>query len=631
MCGIAGVWDRRGGRVDEAGLERMRDTMIHRGPDGAGSWLSPDGSVGLAHRRLSILDLSTAAAQPMGNEDGALQIVFNGEIYNHAELRRALETTGGHTWRTDHSDTEVILHAYETWGEACLDKFRGMFAFALWDGRKRALWLVRDRLGIKPLYYTECAGRLYFASEIKALLAWPEIPRRLDEEALLHYLSFLAAPAPLTLFAGIRKVPAACWLRFAADGHVVEQRYWDPLDHAQPRHDDEPTLRAELLELLRESVRLRGVSDVPVGVFLSGGVDSSTNAALFSAGRSEPIRTFSIGYRGDFASNPSELPYARRVADLVGAEHSEYEISQQDLLDFLPRMIALQDEPIADPVCVPVHFVAKLARDRGIKVCQVGEGADELFCGYPGWMQMLRLQARANWPLPRTAFSLGAALLGWKAGPDSMAAEWLRRAGQGRPLFWGGAECMTQTGKVALLGPRLRERARQLDAWAAIEPVHARFLARTADAHPLQWMTYIDLNYRLPELLHMRLDKMTMGVSLEAREPFMDHRLVEFALSLSARTKLGDGSLKHFLKASVRGLVPDDILDRPKQGFGVPVAEWLQDRLGAEIETTLKSFCRETALCEPAAVDRILRERRRGIVWTLMNLALWWKEYRLAG
>lgn len=630
MCGIVGQWNLNGAPVETGRLTALRDTMVHRGPDGAGLWISPDRTVGLGHRRLSIIDLSADASQPMANEDGSLQVVFNGEIYNHADVRAELLQRGGHTWRTDHSDTEVILHAYETWGTDCLQKFRGMFAFALWDGRQRALWLVRDRLGIKPLYYTRHGDRFLFASEIKALLAYPDIPRQLDEEALLHYLSFLATPAPTTLFAGIRKIPSACWLKVNQRGELAEQRYWDPLDHARTLDPgDDPMHRDELLSLLKESVKLRGVSDVPVGVFLSGGVDSSANAALFAADRTEPIHTFSIGYDGDFASNPSELPFARVMAERVGARHHEYRISQQDLLDFLPRMAAMQDEPVADPVCVPVYFVSKLAREHGIKVCQVGEGADELFCGYPGWLQMIRLQALANLPLPRPLFRGAAALFNWRSGPDSMAAEWLRRAANHQPLFRGGAECMTQAGKLALLGPRLRERARVTDAWAAIAPIRERFLATTWDRHPLAWMTYLDIQYRLPELLHMRLDKMSMGVSLEAREPFMDHKLVEFALSLPSSVKLS-GGLKPVLKGAVRGLVPDQLLDRPKQGFGLPVAEWLHDRLGSEIREVMSAFCRESNLFEPAAVERILRERRRGQVWTLMNLALWWKTFRLS-
>src|SRR5712692_8914105 len=358
MCGIVGVLSFTSDyRITEPYLVQLRDPMAHRGPDGAGTWVAADARVGLGHRRLAIIDLSEAAAQPMCNEDGTLWISFNGEIYNHVEIRRELDAIGGHRWKTDHSDTEVILHAFEQWGIGCLERFRGMFAFALWDASSRELWLVRDRIGIKPLYYSAHHGRLVFASEIKALLQDPDQPREVCEEGLYHYLSFLTTPAPLTLFRGIRKVPAGTWLRVRPDGEIQERRYWDVWDHVQPltgRSDQE--IAEQLLAELRVAVRLRKVSDVPVGVFLSGGIDSSTNAALFSEGEREPIRTFSIGYDADYASYPSELPFARQVAAFVRADHHERILNLNDLIGFLPRMVQLQDEPIGDPVCVPVYF-----------------------------------------------------------------------------------------------------------------------------------------------------------------------------------------------------------------------------------------------------------------------------------
>lgn len=368
MCGIVGtlVFDGGSFRVTEPYLVKMRDRMVHRGPDGAGLWIEAGGRIGLGHRRLSIIDLASSAAQPMPNEDERLWIAFNGEIYNHAAIRRELETLGGHRWRTDHSDTEVILHAFETWGIGCLDKFRGMFAIALWDGRRRELWLIRDRIGVKPLYYSLHHGRLTFASEIKALLEDPDQPKALHEESLFHYLSFLTAPAPQTLFHGIKKIPGGTWLRVQADGTIEERRYWDVWDHTAPlvgRSDGD--IAACVLEKLRESVALRKVSDVPVGVFLSGGVDSSTNAALFSQGEARPVRTFTIGYDREYASYRNELAYARLVANHVGAEHHERLLSVDDLINFLPQMVVLQDEPIADPVCIPVYYVSQLARERG--------------------------------------------------------------------------------------------------------------------------------------------------------------------------------------------------------------------------------------------------------------------------
>jgi len=307
MCGIAGalVFDSSDFRITGSYIDSMRDSMVHRGPDGCGTWVSPDGRVGLGHRRLSIIDLSEEAGQPMANEDGSLRLTFNGEIYNHAEIRKELNAIGGHSWRTDHSDTEVILHAFEQWGIGCLERFRGMFAFALWDERNRELWLVRDRIGVKPLYYSIHNGRVTFASEIKALLKDPQQKRAVHEEAFFHYLSFLTTPSPQTLFEGIQKLPAGTWLRVRVNGSMEHCRYWDPLDRVEPLTDvSEEEIAERILTELRTSVALRKVSDVPVGVFLSGGIDSSTNAALFSEGLCFPKA--SLGPSKHFVSDTKE-------------------------------------------------------------------------------------------------------------------------------------------------------------------------------------------------------------------------------------------------------------------------------------------------------------------------------------
>lgn len=582
MCGIVGtlVFDGGSFRVTEPYLVKMRDRMVHRGPDGAGLWIEAGGRIGLGHRRLSIIDLASSAAQPMPNEDERLWIAFNGEIYNHAAIRRELETLGGHRWRTDHSDTEVILHAFETWGIGCLDKFRGMFAIALWDGRRRELWLIRDRIGVKPLYYSLHHGRLTFASEIKALLEDPDQPKALHEESLFHYLSFLTAPAPQTLFHGIKKIPGGTWLRVQADGTIEERRYWDVWDHTAPlvgRSDGD--IAACVLEKLRESVALRKVSDVPVGVFLSGGVDSSTNAALFSQGEARPVRTFTIGYDREYASYRNELAHARLVANHVGAEHHERLLSVDDLINFLPQMVVLQDEPIADPVCIPVYYVSQLARERGVIVCQVGEGADELFWGYPAWKTALQLEAWNRWPVPFFAKRCGLHLLRWIGQGESFHYERLRRGLLNQPVFWGGAEAFPEALKQRLLSPSLRKRFRDLTSWEAIRPIRQRFEAKAWEQSPLQWMSYLDLNFRLPELLLMRVDKMSMGAGLEARVPFLDHEFVQMAMSIPEAVKTRGGVMKTLLKQAVRGVIPDRIIDRPKQGFGVPVHEWMQGRL----------------------------------------------------
>jgi asparagine synthase (glutamine-hydrolysing) len=606
----------------------MRDTMRHRGPDGAGVWVSDDHRIGLGHRRLSIIDLSEAATQPMCNEDGALWISFNGEIYNHADIRAELEQIGGHTWKTDHSDTEVILHAFEQWGIDCLHKFRGMFGIALWDAKARELWLVRDRIGIKPVYYSIHNGRITFASEIKALLEDPEQKRGVNEEAFYHYLSFLTTPAPQTLFDGIKKLPSGTWLRISEDGQIREHRYWDVWDNAKSLGKlSEDEIAEQLLEELRIAVKLRKVSDVPVGVFLSGGIDSSTNAALFSEGEGGPVKTFSIGYQGEYQSYQNELHYARQMAELVKADHHELLLTQDDLLDFLPQMVHLQDEPIADPVCVPVYYVSKLARDNGVIVCQVGEGSDELFWGYPSWKTALDLQNYDDLPVPRALKRLGLKGLNMWGKEDSLPYEWLRRGALGQPVFWGGAEAFTETQKQKLLSPRLKKEFSSYTSWEALKPIRQRFEDKAWEKSHLNWMSYIDLNMRLPELLLMRVDKMSMGVSLEGRVPFLDHKFVELAMSIPQAMKTKNGTLKYILKKSVRGLIPDELIDRKKQGFGVPVYEWFFDKLGEQTKKELKDFCEQTDFLNWSEVVRLMDQGAGPQVWYLLNFALWMKHY----
>jgi len=635
MCGIVGVVERNGstGTITPDFLERMRDTMVHRGPDGAGLWVSDDRTIGLGHRRLSIIDLSESAAQPMSTGDGSLWITFNGEIYNHAEIRKELVQLGHHSWKTDHSDTEVLLRAFQQWGIDCVERLRGMFAFAVWDARKQELWLVRDRIGIKPLYYSEHNGRFAFASEIKALLADPQQPRKINEEGLFYYLTYLTTPAPHTLFAGINKLPPGTWMKVNRNGERTTHRYWDVWDHTEPdTRASEADIADRLLHELRDAVDLRSVSDVPVGVFLSGGIDSSTNAALFKETadpESGVVKTFSVGYKGDFSRYRNETEYARQVADGIGAQHHEILLGQEDLLNFLPEMVHLQDEPIGDPVCVPVYYLAKLARDNGVTVCQVGEGSDELFWGYEAWRKSLRLQQLLNRShVPPAVMRM--MLAAWRMIPGQdpgHRGELLSRYASRTPIFWGSINAFPHEQKLGLFSPELRQRLSGLSAWGPLEPMRERFESSAWERSPLHWMSYVDLNLRLPELLLMRVDKMTMGTSLEARVPFLDHKFVEYAMGLSQDVKTRDGVLKHILKKAVRGVIPDSIIDRRKQGFGVPVHDWLMDSLGTVARQRIDRFCNETGLFDPAAIEHLYNGRDCQQLWFLLNLAMWWEHH----
>ena len=629
MCGLIGVRRLHGDfAVSQPYIEKMRDTMMHRGPDAAGCWISRDAAGGLGHRRLSIIDLSENAAQPMGNDDGSVQVVFNGEIYNHASLRAELSENDDIQWKTDHSDTEVIVRAYEKWGIDCLHRFRGMFALAIWDSRSKDLWLVRDRIGIKPLYWSQHNGRLSFASEIKALLADPEQPRAVDNEALADYLAFICTPAPRTLFKGINKLPAGCLLRVDREGQITERRWYEIWDHVDPANVAQgDAVYQQVFDSLQTAVDLRKVGDVPMGVFLSGGVDSSANTMMFSEGRESAVSTFSIGYDSDYETYTNELPYARQMAAKVGSDHHEKLLTEADLIEFLPKMVHLQDEPIADPVCMPVYFVSQLARDNGVIVCQVGEGADELFWGYETWRQWLWLQQMSSVPGAHLLSAIGHLGMRLSGKQDHRLCDALKRVSRRQPAFWSSAEGPTVSQRESVMGAELRRSISGRDGWESIEPHWKRFQNNAWEPSALNWMSFADLSIRLPELLLMRVDKMSMGASLEARVPFLDHKFVELALSIPQSVKTRDRENKHVLKRALRGYLPDNIIERRKRGFGVPVYEWLSGNLGKRIERELLRFCRDTGIFNEQGVSALMGGQSRVRVWYLYNIALWYRHF----
>ena len=630
MCGVAGALRLRGSSFSatDSYLTRLGEAMAHRGPDGSGTWIGSDGAIGLTHRRLSIIDLSDEAAQPMTDTSDSLTIVFNGEIYNHAALRAELVQLGHNDWQTDHSDTEVVLHAFLEWGIDCLDRFRGMFAFGLWDARSEELWLVRDRIGVKPLYFTEHHGRILFASEIKALLADPDLARSVNPEALFHYLTFLVAPAPNTLFAGIHKLSPGTWMRVTADGARKTHRYWDVWDHVSPLEGvSDEEIADRVLAELRTSVELRKVSDRPVGTFLSGGVDSGTNVALFSEGESEPVRSFTVGYQGDNRSYANETDQAREMSEYVGSVHKEIFLSPSDVTDFLPDLVRFQDEPIADPVCVPLYYVSKLAREAGVVVCQVGEGADELFHGYSSWAIMRRLQRMSDLLPGQFARRGAASLLSLVPGLPEHRTEYIRRGARGEPVFLSGAAVFTDRQKMSVLSDDLRAELSGIESYDPIRPIRQRFEEAAWEPSVENWMSYADLNLRLPELLLMRVDKMAMATGLEGRLPFLDHEFVSLAMSIPSAAKTRGGLTKAILKRAVRGIVPDEVIDRKKRGFGMPMLDWTHQIMAAGGAGAIDDFCRRAGLIDPEEARRYIDEGQNDHSWTLLNLALWWHEY----
>jgi asparagine synthase (glutamine-hydrolysing) len=625
MCGFAGIYNYGNSQdIDEKLLIEMRDTMIHRGPDDCGIYVSPDRKLGLGHRRLSIIDLSPQGRQPMSDSEGKIWIVYNGEVYNFRELRKELEKKYAFNSRTD---TEVLIYLYKEYGKDMVHKLRGMFAFAVWDGSKKELWLVRDRIGIKPLYYTFVDGRFIFASEIKAILKHASVSREVNEEGFYHYLSFLTTPPPQTLFRGIYKIPAGHMLTLSKNGNYKLEQYWDVFDNVKPLYrQDEKFYIERLLELFRESVKLRMISDVPIGVFLSGGVDSSTNTALFSE-FAKDVKTFSIGYKGQGKYN--EFQYARKVADIFKTKHHEVIIDVEDLINFMEQLVYYQDEPIADPVCVPVYFVSKLAKDNGVTVCQVGEGADELFCGYPMWGIMLKLnQLSRYWRfIPSPVRTLGLEALKLVGKGQSRYHELLRRGHNKESVFWGGADAFNKQQKKSFLSLRLRNKFKNQSSYEVVEKYYKRFLVESSIQDYLNFMTYLDISFRLPELLLMRVDKMSMAVSLEARVPFLDHKLVEFAMSIPQSVKVKNRELKYIMKKTIEPILPHEIIYRKKQGFGVPVKEWFFQNLGAFTKGELLSFTEKTDFFDELAIKEISEKGRGDSLWFLLNFALWYKRW----
>jgi asparagine synthase (glutamine-hydrolysing) len=668
MCGIAGQFAyASSARVDESILARMRDTMIHRGPDGAGSWISSDGRVGLAHRRLSIIDLSTAAAQPMANEDGAVIVTFNGEIYNYRGLRAEL-AAAGHRYRTDHSDTEVLLHGYEQWGlGGLLERIEGDYAFALWDDRAGQLHLARDRIGVKPLYFALQDGMLLFGSEIKAIAAHPAVTPDVEPVAMYHYLSFITTPAPLTMFKGIYKLPAGWHMTVRRDGGVSARRYWDAVPGKGIERGALQGMSAEqregfyvqgIRDRLTAAVEKRMMSDVPFGVFLSGGVDSSTNVALMSRYTDQPLNTFSVGFK-DY-THLNELDYAERVAKQFRTRHREILIEERDMVGYLDQLIHHQDEPIADWVCIPLYFVSKLAHDSGITVVQVGEGSDEQFSGYGTYMSYLRLHRRAWEPferhvpdLLRPAIAGAARAVGRRVRRLAVHADFADRAARGRELFWSGAMSFWDLVKEQALpaarvpSPEvpaalvdcgmLPKEYLEADTYGVVQSMYSALDRAHPGLDPLTRMIHSEFRIRLPELLLMRVDKISMSVSLEGRVPFLDHALVDFTMDIPMADKVRGGEPKRLLKRAVEGWIPDDIIYRKKMGFGAPMSQWLRGEFGARVEReVLASPLMRRGWFETDFIRQLCAEHRSGRrdnslhLWTLFNLTAWY-DYWVAG
>jgi asparagine synthase (glutamine-hydrolysing) len=632
MCGIAG-FVAGGGGLDAARGARVLDSMCrviaHRGPDDQGTALVGEAALGM--RRLSIIDLA-GGRQPMTACTDRFTVVFNGEVYNFADLRRGLEARG-HRFRT-HSDTETIVHAYEEYGAPCVERLRGMFAFAVWDARERELFIARDRAGKKPLYYTlGRGGSFVFGSELKSLLEHPEVGREIEPAALDAYLTFGYVPDPLSIFRGVWKLPPGSHLTYRPGVEPRVERYWDfPYGPAEATGKvDEGELIEELRALLDEAVRVRLVADVPLGAFLSGGIDSSTVVGLMARHSARPVKTFSIGFRED---SFDELSSARLAARHFSTEHHEFVVTPEvcHLVDDLVRHF---DEPFADSSALPTYVVSKMAREH-VTVALSGDGGDELFAGYTRYGVDRRREKFAR--LPRLVRSGVMAPLSRRLPHGAPGRNFINNVALD-PVdrYLDGLSVFNQLGRPALYSEGLRAALRRTGA-AGPEGAFGDFrdiAARCPSPAALDRLLYLDSKTYLPGDILVKVDRMTMAASLEARVPLLDHKLVEFVCRrVPASLKFGGGETKAIFKRAVRGLVPDELLDRPKQGFGVPIEQWINRELRARMrETLLERRTRERGYFEPSYVELLLDEHARGRrdhsarLWALFVLELWHRSY----
>lgn len=617
MCGIAGILSLDGRPVSLEDLQEMCAALGHRGPDDEGAYLGNGRRVGLAMRRLSIIDIKTGH-QPVSNEDGSVWVVLNGEIYNFRELRRDLEGRG-HTFRTA-TDTEVIVHLYEEYGPRCVDHLRGMFAFALWDDRLKQLLVARDRIGIKPLYYARIGHRLLFASELKALLQSPEVDRTLNWSAVGHLFTFLTTPPEDSIIEGVHKLlPAHILIASPGRGLRIE-RYWD-LTFQPDYGKSEAYFVERLRELLEESVRLHLVSDVPLGGFLSGGIDSSSVVATMARLTGSPVKTFSIGFN---EAGYSEAGYARLVADRFGTEHHEL-ILEPDVFAVLDDVAWHLDEPFGDPSAIPTYMVSKLASDH-VTVVLSGDGGDELFAGYDKYVVEQR-ERRYRFLPPVARRALGAIS---RALPDGMRGRNVLRhfSLAGAERYLDACTLFPQDAQQRLF------RTEVFDLMSVNDPGRewTECLAK-ANGGWLSSLQYLDLKGYLPLDILTKVDRMSMAHSIEARVPLLDHKLVEFAATIPPELKLRHGMTKYIFKQALRGILPDQIIDRPKHGFAVPLGAWFRGHLGNFVRDLLLSdTSRQRAVFNLSYIERLVQRHESGRpldlhLWMLISFELWCRTF----
>jgi asparagine synthase (glutamine-hydrolysing) len=629
MCGINGIAfsSRSGQLVTRPVLEAMRDVITHRGPDEEGIFI--DGNVGLGHRRLSIVDVASGH-QPMTNEDGSLHITYNGEIYNHADYRESLKAAG-HVYQT-HCDTETILHLYEEHGSSCVDYLRGMFAFAIWDQRKQELFIARDRLGVKPLYYVRRDdGSFFFGSEIKALLEAGAVRAEINYAVLSDYLANHAPSGEETLFHGVKRLLPGHVLTWH-DGDVTIRRYWD-VDFSKDETEvrDDQTYIKQWSDLFRESVRLRLMADVPLGMFLSGGIDSSAIAAVMSGMVSEPIKTFSVAFKEREAN---ELEYARLVAEAYKTNHHEIVVSPEQFFEALPRLVWHEDEPLAHPSSVALYFVSHLAAQH-VKVVLTGEGSDELLAGYGRYRRTiwnLSMGRRYNKLTPSFARDVLRNQIENTLPTGRIRQKLMRTflvlSPELESIYFDNFAVFPSPMQQHMFTQETRERMHEIDPYVELR----RVLARAKDMSLLDGLLYADIKTYLHELL-MKQDQMSMATSLESRVPFLDHKLVEFTARMPDSMKLRGQTTKYVLRESMKGVLPEKILTRSKMGFPVPIGTWFRGPFKSVIdEYVLSERALSRRIFAPDFVRQIVSRHQAGEdhserLWSLLNFEIWLRQF----
>lgn len=632
MCGIVGFLTSKSSEIPERQiLQEMRDILIHRGPDDRGEYVRPLDEKGpflfLGHRRLSIIDLDTGH-QPLSNENETIQVIFNGEIYNFQELRSKLEKLR-HRFKTN-SDTEVIVHGYEEYGEECFKHLNGMFAVCIWDERKKQLILARDRLGKKPLYYSLLHGTFLFASELKAIMAYPNFPRKVDTLSLMKYLFYEFIPSPHSIFEDVMKLPAASYLIWQK-GKIEVRRYWSPFRSGEGGELSEEEAESRIVDLLRTSVRRRLISDVPLGIFLSGGIDSSAVAAFAQQEIPGKVKTFSIGFE-----DPSfdESKYAALVSIFLGTEHHEQRMTPEDLLSIIPRLPDILDEPMADASILPTYLLSKFTRGH-VTVALGGDGGDELFAGYPtylahkfagpyerylGLLHPLTTYLANLLPVSDNNISFDFKVKKFLSGigyPDGI-----------RNSIWLGSFPFQENEKV--LSDEIRNQfnrdrlVEEISFYEKEYPLNDRMTK----------LQYLDLRLYLQEAILVKVDRASMACSLEVRAPFLDYELVEFVMTLPSRLKLKGLTSKYILKKAMKGWIPDEVINRPKKGFGVPIAKWVKGPLKELFQEMLSTDrIKREGFLDPKYVTQLLKDHlenkrdNRKQLWTLLVWQLWVARY----